>query len=520
MFSTRRTRICALLLAAFIVASCGGPDPVLEQMLAENNRFDILISGGIVVDGSGAAGKSADVLVRADTIAYVGRVDSERVVAGEIIDAVGKVVTPGFIDPHAHGDPFETPRFSNFLAMGVTTITLGQDGGGPGGRDLAAWMRRVDSVGPSINVAVFAGHGALRRAAGIGNDVNPPAALVDSMAALLGMSLDAGAFGLSTGLEYTPGVYARESELRALANVVGRRGSVVMSHLRNEDDEALEASIRELLRQADPARVHVSHIKSVYGKGEARAEEILAVLDSARAAGVQVTADMYPYSASYTGIGIVFPLWARPPNDYREVVRERGDELAEYLRNRVTLRNGPDATLIGTGRFAGLTLAEVADELEKPFERVLMEDLGPDGASAAYFVMDDALQQRLAQSPIVMFSSDGSPTAFHPRGHGAFAKIIEDYVEGLDLLTLEEAIRKMTSFPAAVLGLDRRGLLAPGHFADILVFDPVRVRAVATYAEPHQTADGFDFVMVNGVVTLRRGAQATERSGRMLRYRR
>ena len=196
-----------------------------------------------------------------------------------------------------------------------------------------------------------------------------------------------------------------------------------------------------------------------YGKGSARAEEILAILYDARANGIEITADIYPYSASYTGIGIVFPVWAKTREQFDVAKVERREELAEYLRNRVNRRNGPEATLLGTDPYTGKTLADLAHEMELPFEDVLIDVIGPDGGSGAYFVMNDELQARLLADAFIGVCSDGSPTGFHPRGHGTFAKIIEDYVMRDDVLLLEEAIRKLTSFPAELLGIEDRGAL-------------------------------------------------------------
>jgi N-acyl-D-amino-acid deacylase len=337
------------------------------------------------------------------------------------------------------------------------------------------------------------------------------------MIAILNRQLDTGFFGLTTGLEYTPGIYSDDRELLPLARAVGARNGLIMSHMRNEDDGDVEASIHELLRQGQFVPVQISHMKSVYGKGAERGEQLLAILDSARASGTQVTADMYPYLASYTGIGIVFPTWAKEPNDYEMVRRTRRAELAEYLRNRVTLRNGPEATLLGTGKYEGKTLADLVVETGKPFEDILIDDIGPNGASGAYFVMNEALQQRIAQDPNVMFCSDGSPTGFHPRGHGTFAKVIETYVRQKKLFSLEEAVRKMTSLPARTLGLDRRGELKRGFIADIAIFDPAAVRATATYSNPLQLAEGFDHVLVGGVTAFADGKASFILHGKVLR---
>lgn len=489
----------------------------LEKAVAAGDTFDYWITNGQVIDGSGSPGFVADVLVRADTIAYIGEIPAGSIQATDTIDANGKVISPGFIDPHAHGDPFATPDFYNFLAMGVTTITLGQDGSSPDTRYINRWMDSLDRQGIGPNIAMFVGHGTLRSLSGTGYTETPsPQNLLD-MQALLRDQLEAGCFGISTGLEYTPGLYANQSELAALAEVTGQRGAVMMSHMRNEDDDQLFNSIDELLALGEQCRVHISHIKSVYGKGIDRAEEILSWLDSARQSGTTVTADLYPYSASYTGIGIVFPTWAKAPNDYSRVLRDRREELATYLRNRITLRNGPEATLIGTGAFRGKTLAEATTILGKPFEEVLMDDIGPRGVSGAYFVMNDALQQRIAQDTMVMICSDGSPTGFHPRGHGTFAKIIQEYIQDKHLFSLEEGIRKMTAFPASVIGIRQRGQLRSGYYADLLIFDPEQVEASATYPEPHQLAQGFEIVMVNGQIVKAADQFPAERYGRVLR---
>ena len=403
----------------------------------------------------------------------------------------------------------------NFLAMGVTTITLGQDGSSPDVAPLSEWLTEVADNGIGTNLAMFVGHGTLRNQSGIGMTADPEPEQMDRMLAMLDETLDY-TFGLSTGLEYNPGLNAKTSELRALAKVVGGNSRLIMSHMRNEDDDQLEASIAELLEQGEDARVHISHLKSVYGSGPDRAEQILGILDEARSGGVDITAEIYPYSASYTGIGIVFPVWAKTAEQFEVAKAERREELAEYLRNRIHLRNGPEATLLGTDPWTGRTLADVAHELEMPFEDVLIDIIGPQGASGAYFVMNDELQARLLQDPYVGVCSDGSPTGFHPRGHGTFAKIIETYVIDRGTLSLPEAIRKMTSFAAGVLSIEDRGVLQPNMKADLIIFDPANVRATATYPDPLQLADGFDVVVVNGKVARENGRIDARRHGKVL----
>ncbi|MEX2473486.1 MAG: amidohydrolase family protein, partial [Gemmatimonadota bacterium] len=442
-------------------------------------------------------------------------------------DATGLVVAPGFIDLHAHGDPTETPDFANFLAQGVTTIVLGQDGSSPDPTSFPATLDAVDAARPALNVAYLVGHNTIRRASGV-DFGEPDAAGLERMAGLVEQALDAGAFGLSTGLEYTPGNQAAMAELTAIAEPVAAVDGVVMSHLRSEDADQIDASVAELLEQGrrSGARVHVSHAKIVLEADPSAAERVLAAFDAARADGVRVTADLYPYTASFTGISILFPDWARGPTPYADVVRDRRPELEAHLRARVGARNGPEATLFGSGPWSGLTLAEAAAREERPFEDLLVE-LGPGGASAAYFVMDEDVMKRFLVDPYVAVSSDGSPTMSHPRGYGSFARVLGTFVGESGILTLEEAVRKMSSLPASILGLDDpervgvpRGVVREGMAADLVVFDPAEVRDRADFETPHTLAVGMRAVWVGGEPAWMDGAPVERPgSGRVLRRR-
>ncbi len=498
-----------LLLGALVplCLACEAPD-ASDRGTPENQSYDWHIHSGDVIDGTGQPALQADVLTRGDTIAYVGAVNPDTIDAQQEFDASGLYVTPGFIDPHAHGNPLETPEFRNFLAMGVTTILLGQDGQSPTVRDFSDHLKTIEEAQPFVNVGYLAGHNTLRAESGIGH-ASPTESQRAGLLDLVEQALNAGAFGLSLGLEYTPGLQAEMPELVAIAEPVADHNGVIMSHMRSEDAEDIEASVAELIEQGrrSGAHVHASHLKIVLSDDLQQADSVLTRMETARREGLQVTADLYPYTASYTGLSIVFPEWARPPNDY-EVVREtRTEELRTYLVEKINERNGPDALLFGSGPWAGMTLQEVSETEGRPFSEVLME-LGPSGASAAYFVMDEAVMKRFLADDHTVVSSDGSPTMHHPRGYGSFARVLNRYSGDEKLLDLEEAVHKMTGQTASILGLDDpenvsvpRGRVQTGYAADLLAFNPTEVQDRATFEHPHQYAEGMRMVWVNGTPT-------------------
>ena len=461
----------------------------------------------------GNPGRPGNVLVIKDTVAAVGNTDGW--INSREINGRGLVLSPGFIDLHAHGDPLgENGGFENFLYQGVTTVCLGMDGFSP--ENISGWIREMGQTDLSTNVMPFIGHSTIREISGTGYTEFPLPRQLQSMNELLEEAFKIGYFGLSTGLEYLPGSLAKEEELHGLAKTVGEYNGLVMSHVRNEDDDQIEKSLNELIGMGTFCPVHVSHIKVVYGKGKARADELLQLLDSARNAGIRITADMYPYTASYTGIGILFPDWAKPPHDYESVKKTRRKELEDYLYNRVMKRNGPEATLLGTEPWRGMTLAEAAASRSKPFVDLLIDDIGRSGVSGAYFIMDEELQTTLFGNEYIALASDGSPTMNHPRGYGSNAKVISDYVVKDSLLTLEEAVYKMTGLPAKILGLEDRGNIRVGQKADLVLFDPVNFKAHATYENPHETATGITMLLINGKVVIKDGRLAGDRFGKLI----
>ena len=255
----------------------------------------------------------------------------------------------------------------------------------------------------------------------------------------------------------------------------------------------------------------------MFGKGEQRARDLLAFLADKRRQGIDLTADEYPYEAGYTGIAILFPEWALPPTDYASVLAGRRQELRDYLEKRMIRRGGPEALLLGTAPYAGKTVAQAAQEAGLAFPDFLIK-VGPEGASGAHFTMDKVLQDTLIVDPHVSFSTDGGPGMRHPRAAGTYAKLVEEYVVRDKKLSIEEMVRKATGFPAQTLRLTDRGLIREGAKADLLVFDPAKVKARSTYVDPFAMADGFDLVMVNGQTAFE-GGKRVGKSGRLLRAR-
>lgn len=526
---------CLLALPLLAPAACSGePDgappagplpATFENPIAVTGPYDLLIRGARVVDGSGAGAATADVLVKEGRVAWVGTVDPDTLQVAETVEAQGRVLAPGFVDGHAHWDLPEARDHSNFLAQGVTTIVAGQDGRSPQVDRLARHMEQVEEGGIGANVAWMVGHNTIRMESGVGYS-EPDSAGMAAMAALVARGMDAGAFGLTTGLEYDPGIRSGIEELVAVARPVAERDGVVMSHTRNEDADQVEASLAELLEQGrrSGARVHVSHMKVVLGNDPGQAGRMLAMLEAARAEGIDATAEVYPYTASFTGLSILFPEWARPPHDYRAVEAARRDELATWLRGRVEARNGPGATLFASGPWAGQTLEEAATAEGRPFEELLLE-LGPSGARAAYFVMDDGMMTTFLAAPQVSVSSDGGPSMAHPRGYGTFARVLRRHVVEQGDLSLEDAIHKMSALNAAIVGLDDparvdipRGRIQQGFAADLVLFDPARVADRADFEDPFRLSEGMDRVWVNGELAWQDGAAVPGvAAGRVLR---
>ncbi len=511
-------------------------------LLAVAADFDLLIRNAHVVDGTGNPWYRADVGVKNGSIAAIGNLASKT--ATKSVDAAGKILAPGFIDSHTHieGGIDKNPRADNFLRDGVTTVITGNCGSSQ--IDLAAWFSKLDQAGLAFNVASLIGHNSVRISVmGAGKDVASPAQLA-RMEALMEKAMKAGAVGFSTGLEYVPGTYVDPSEIVHLAKVVARHQGVYSSHMRDEGAAVL-AAMNEIISVGREAqiRVQISHLKQDTKKHWGASEKMIALLESSRQSGIDVTADQYPYTRSSTSLSIRIPAWAqaggakamseriRAPQTRAQIKKEmlemlRGRGLTDYSYATI-------ASYLAHKEWEGKTISEVsrlragagnsgAGNAEAEADTVL-DILAEADPSMVYHVMSDDDVDRILRYPFTAVASDGGVRELgsgnpHPRSYGTNARILSTYVRDRKVIPLEDAIRRMTSLPARTFGLRDRGLLQIGMAADLVLFDPARVKDLSTFAAPHAYSEGFELVVVNGAPVLERDQLTNQRPGRALRH--
>ena len=502
-------------------------------------KYDLLITGGSVLDGTGAPAFRADVAVKGDRIVAISRTPLPPGDAARVIDAAGKVISPGFIDLHAHNEGiFRMPDAESRVRQGVTTTLGGPDGGGP-----SPFGQYVDSVAKlklGINVAWLVGFGTIReRVLGESNRA-PTAAELAKMKWMVGEAMHEGAFGISTGLFYVPQTYAKTDEVIALSRVAADSGGFYTSHLRKEGIGVLEG-VGEAIRIAREAHIPVvlTHHKVIGKAMWGKSAQTLALLDQARRAGLDVMADQYPYDASSTGFDVLVPAWARADGDTAFARRVKDPVLRDSIIKGIIdiLENDRGGGDLHRPQFAsvswkpdlnGKTLYDWAVERGVPTTSegaapLVIEGVLKGGASMVYHVMDERDVQRIMQHRWTAIASDGAlsrpgPTVPHPRNYGTFPRVLGRYVRELHVLTLPDAVRKMTSLPAARLGLTDRGKVATGLLADLVVFDPATVADQATYEAPHQYPLGIDYVIVNGQVEVDGGKMTDARAGRIIKH--
>ena len=528
-----RSRLVAPAVLTLLTACATTPPP-----LAGPETYDILITGGTIVDGTAAPGFRGDLAIAGDRIALVSRLPLSSQRARRVIDATNRVVAPGFIDLHAHLDPLpQLPDAESAVRQGVTTAVGGPDGSSPW--PLGEYLDARERQRIGINVAFLVGHNTIRREVMGMAKRDPTAAELERMRAMVGRGMGDGAWGLSTGLKYLPGAWSKTDEVIALSHVAADSGGIYTSHLREEGLGLIE-SVAEAIEIGRRARIPVvlTHHKAVGTPMWGKSTVTLAMVDSARRASVDVMIDQYPYTATHTGIGVLIPEWAFDGGDTAFARRARDPVLRDSIKKGIVFnilndRGGGDLRRVQFSRVAwqrdleGKTLHDwavmrgLSPTPEAGADLVIGAELAG-GANAIYHVLDEGDVRRIMRHPQTMIASDGRLSRPgdghpHPRAYGTFPRVLGRYVRDEKLLTLDQAVNKMTGMPASRLGLRDRGALRTGAYADVVVFDPARVADRATFDAPHQYPIGIEFVLVNGVVVVDGERFNGSRSGRVLR---
>ncbi len=486
---------------------------------AQPSKSCTLLRDVLVVDGTGAPGRAASVRICGDRIHSMGAVDAATPRTGDrVVEGKGLALAPGFIDTHSHHDGGIDKQRTVFAAIsqGITTIVVGQDGGSD--FPLASFFAALEAAPPAVNVASFVGHGTLRERV-MGGDYKRPATAdeIAAMSALLRRELASGALGLSSGLEYDPGIYSTTEELIALAKETGRAGGHYISHIRSEDRTLFQA-VDELIRIGREARlpVQISHMKLAMKSLWGQTDQLLARLDAARASGVDVTADVYPYPYWQSTMTVLFP--------------ERNFTDRETATFALTELTTPEGMIVSRYEpepaYAGKTLAEIAKlrgtDPVTTYMDLIAKSLaaggsGADNESIIATSMDERDIAALTAWPHSNVCSDGQADGRHPRGYGAFPRVLRRYVRETRSLSLEAAVEKMTRLAAVHVGLRDRGVIREGAYADLVLFDPAVVGDRATPQEPHLPAAGIAGVWVNGVQVLDQGKATGALPGHVLR---
>ena len=508
-------------------------------LAAQQVEFDVLIRGGTVIDGTGAARYRADVAIKGDRVVLVSRTDVAANRAARVIDATNRVVSPGFIDMHAHIDPLASlPGMESAVRQGVTFTLGGPDGGSP--LPLAPYMEAREKQGIGANVGYLVGHNTVKQRVMGTVSRAPTAEEMERMKALIAQGMADGAFGISTGLRYLPGNFSKIDEVIALSRVAADSGGIYSSHLR-EEGLGLFEGVAEAITIGREARIPIvlTHHKAVGTTMWGQSVTTLRMLDSARRIGIDVMVDVYPYTATSTGLAVLIPTWAFDGGDTSFVRRTKDRVLRDSIKKGIIFnilndRGGGDISRIQFSNVRwqphlnGKTLADwafqrnLAPTPENGADLVIEGELNG-GGSMIYHVLDERDVQRIIVHPQAMIGSDGrlsqpgDGTSPHPRAYGTFPRVLGHYVRELKLMSLETAVYKMTGQSAARLKLKDRGVLKPGAFADVVVFNEATIADKATFEHPALYPVGISYVFVNGVAAVDNRKFTDARAGRVIR---
>jgi N-acyl-D-amino-acid deacylase len=506
------------------------------QVGSTQDSFDIIIKGGRVIDGSGNPWYNADIGIIGERIIRIGNLDGAS--ANKTIDATGLTVSPGFIDPHTHAlqGIFDVPNAESALLQGVTTLTEGNDGSSPFPID--KHYEEIANKQISPNWAVFVGQGTIRELVIGEEDREATATEMAQMKQMVHQAMEQGALGISTGLFYVPGSFTSTEEVIELSKVAAKFGGIYISHMREEAGQLID-SVNETIRIGEEANIPVqmTHHKVIGAKNWGASKESLRLVDEARSRGVDITIDQYPYTASQTGINALIPQWAQEGG--REKLLERinnpetqgvvkaavidkilFDRGGGHPKNVFISRNSWDRSMEGKN-LADLTIERGLPATPANAADVVFDIIRGGGATAVYHAIGPEDVDRIMRHPASAIGSDGPVGVFgegapHPRQYGTFARVLGYYVRERGIISLEEAVRKMSSASARRLGIHDRGLLTNGYYADIAVFDADEVIDKATFENPHQYAVGMEYVLVNGEIVVEQGVHTNRRPGKIL----
>jgi N-acyl-D-amino-acid deacylase len=511
------------------------PAAVCLAIGAQETSFDLVIAGGTVIDGTGSRAYAADIGIRNGIISGIGQISPSR--GKRVIQVKGRIVSPGFIDIHTHSDrgilDAQGRQARNYLTQGVTTMVTGNCGGGT--YEVARFYQRMETQGIGTNIIHLVGHGTIRSAVMGDADRRPTSGELAEMKRLVEKAMKEGAAGLSTGLFYAPGSFAKVDEIVELCSVVKSYGGLYASHIRDESDYTLglKASIAEAIEVGERAGipVQISHIKALGKSVWGQAPEVCRMIEAAQSRGVKVHADQYPYDASSTNLtAAIVPRWVEADGRTRERLQDTGQlaRIKKEIAENIERRGGPASLVVSSFRarpeWEGKSLLEISKSLNQTPVDAAVGIILLGNPSVVSFNMSEDDIAYFMKKPYVMTGSDGSIVTFgqgvpHPRNYGTFARKIRIYVQEKKVLTMEQAIHAATGLPAAVLGLGNRGILKEGYAADMVVFDPATIRDRATYAEPHQYCEGIDYLLVNGALAIDGGRVTGTLAGKPLRSR-